>query len=176
MPFSSPYATPVPPPVWQEGRRIRTQRWHQEIRVLGKRGTPQTALKPSFPKNQLSPTEKLPTPPYGKGWRGMLGTGRLCSQASAVGQCVNRSSVLKRRASTVCLLRILRFSLEPRCSGLPEAAHDAFHLSREAKFGEPGGAGVSLRLPEGGVSGKAFRVAYPCMGGDGETQRRVRAP
>jgi hypothetical protein len=32
----------------------------------------------------------------------------------------------------------------------------------------PEGAGFSLRLPEGGVSGKAFRVAYPCMGGDGE--------
>ena len=40
----------------------------------------------------------------------------------------------------------------------------------------PEGAGFSLRLPEGGVSGKAFRVAYPCIGGDGETQRRVRAP
>ena len=50
------------------------QRWHQEIRGIGKKGgTPQTALKPSFPKINSPQQEKLPTPPYGKGWRRDVG-------------------------------------------------------------------------------------------------------
>lgn len=42
-------------------------------------------------------------------------------------------------------------------------AHTVFHISCEAKYGEPGGVRV-LCLPGGGVSGKAFRVAWHCYG------------
>lgn len=108
---------------------------------------------------------------------GMLGTGRAL--LAGLGGRPMREPFqrgLKRRGFDSLLFanpEILAGTLDVVDS---VAAHDAFHLSCEAKFGEPEGAGFSLRLPEGGVSGKAFRVAYPCMGGDGETQRRVRAP
>ena len=101
---------------------------------------------------------------------GMLGTGRaLLAGLGCRPMREPFQRVLKRRGFDSLL-----FANPEILAGTLDVMDSIYPVRRNSE--NPEGAGFSLRLPEGGVSGKAFRVAYPCMGGDGEAQRRVRAP
>ena len=107
---------------------------------------------------------------------GMLGTGRaLLAGLGCRPMREPFQRVLKRRGFDSLLFanpEILAGTLNVMDS---VAAHDAFHISCEAKFGEPGGPGSLCAFPKKESPGRRSEY-YPCMGGDGEAQRRVRAP
>ena len=143
MPFPlSPYTTPVPPlPFGREGRRIRTALASGDTGYWEKRGDTANSVEALLPQNQLSPTGKTS---HASIWQ-RLAPG-CWAQAGLGGRPMREpfQRVLKRRGFDSLLFanpEILAGTLDVVDS---VGAHDAFHLSCEAKFGEPGGGRVLL--------------------------------